>query len=301
MKITSLLLTLPLAAAAFAQNGLQMQYNQQAFELRQKYAYGQAEETAESADPALTPPLKKSPGKALLLSAIMPGAGELYAGSPLKAIFFFGLEIGAWTGVAIYQAEGKDQEDQFQNYADSHWSRGRYWFWLETLPSWTIPNSDPIQIPELADPQRGIDEWFFPFEDYENFEDENGFTHNLPPTDDQQYYEMIGKYMTQFGPGWDDAWYNGLPPNSPNYPYIWSEMTKTDNSDYYMDMRYKSNQALDKAALFFQIVMLNHVFSALDAGFTVRAKNRKIDTAFNVTPMRYQDETVPMGQISLKW
>ena len=31
-----------------------------------------------------------------------------------------------------------------------------------------------------------------------------GFTHQLAPYGDQQYYEMIGKY-SQFGGGWDDA------------------------------------------------------------------------------------------------
>jgi len=301
MKITSIILAVLIAAAAMAQEGVRFQFNQQAFELKQKYAYGQAEESADPAAVAATP-MKKHPGKAMLLSAIMPGAGEMYAGSTLKAILFFGLEVGAWAGVAIFQAEGNDKEEQFQAYADAHWSRGRYWTWLESIETWALTGSPTDTFPEYADPDNGIDELFYSPADYNDFEDDNGFTHNLPLTNDQQYYEMIGKYMTQFGPGWDDAWYNGLPPNSLNdQTYIWSEMTKTANSDYYMNLRYKSNQALDKAALYFQVVMLNHVLSALDAGFTVRAKNKKIDTAFQVTPMPYQQETVPMGQVTVNW
>ena len=307
MKITVLLLTVLIAASAFAQDGLMLKYNEEAFSLRQKYAYGQAEDETEA--PAATPtfdPNKKSPGKALLLSAIMPGAGEMYAGSTLKAILFFGMEVAAWTGVAIYQADGNDKEEQFQAYADAHWSQARYWTWLETIPDWANPNVAEQYYPELD--FGGFNGMFYPHEEYNDFEDENGFTHNLPETKTQQYYEMIGKYMTQFGPGWDDAWVNGVPPDAVeiNSTYVWNDTQnwpngKTNNSDYYMNMRYDSNKALDKAALFFQLVMLNHVVSALDAGFTVRAKNKKIDTAFNVVPEERFNETVPMGQVTINW
>jgi hypothetical protein len=109
---------------------------------------------------------------------------------------------------------------------------------------------------------------------------------------------MIGKYMTQFGPGWDDA-------NNTTYAqledmYYWDGGT-TNNSTYYMDLRAKSNDALEMAAYCFQAVMLNHVFSALDAGFTVRLHNRKIQTSMNIAPENYQGEQVAMGQITVNW
>lgn len=289
MKFTAVLLTLALAVVAFAQDQTVLNYNQEAFDLTQKYAsFSQAADETGSAS-GVTPSggERKAPGKALLLSAIMPGAGELYAGSPLKAILFFGIEVGAWAGVAINQADGKDKEDYFQEYADNHWSKGDYWLWLESLGNWVEPSG----VERIGE--------YYPQSVYNDFEDDNGFTHNLPMTKTQQYYEMIGKYITQFGPGWDDADLELELGGSETDGFHYDG--DSDNSVNYMDLRYKSNQALDKAAMFFQIVMLNHVASALDAGFTVRAMNRKIDTAFQFTPVKYYDENIPMGQITVNW
>lgn len=291
MKIAALAITLIMAGIIYGQELPVFDYNSAAFEMNQKYGTVQSADADQTAPGTGAAPVKKTPGKAMLLSAIIPGAGELYAGSPLKAILFFGLEVGAWTGVAMYQADGKDKEDLFQEYADSHWNKGRYWLWMETLPNWTDPAVARIVYSDLIGINNGE---FYPPWVYEQFEDDNGFTHNLPLSKDQQYYEMIGKYMTQFGPGWDDGSFDFYPPGTSNF-YYW-DGGNTSNSEHYMDMRYEANQALDKASMFFQIVMLNHVASALDAGFTVRWHNRKLaETSFNFQPQMYQDETVAMG------
>ena len=288
MKAITVILVLAMAGFAFGQSGNIFDYNHDAFQLTQKYT--QLDQAPDDAA-AVGSTEKLSPGKAMLLSAIIPGAGEMYAGSYLKAVFFFGLEIGAWTGVAIYQAEGNDKEDQFIEYADNHWSQGQYWGWLETLGSWTTPEEEKQWNPDLGGE-------YYTYDVYEQFENDNGFTHNLPVTKSQQYYEMIGKYMTQFGPGWNDANLD-LTTNDDNF-YYW-DGDYTNNSEYYMDLRYKSNQALDKAAYFFQAVMLNHVISALDAGFTVQLKNRKLETAMNIVPQNYMGEPVAMGMITVNW
>ena len=67
--------------------------NRNAFEMRSRLAFAltQSEETGAVTSSAPEDELseKKNPGRALMLSAILPGAGELYAGSKLKAAFFF--------------------------------------------------------------------------------------------------------------------------------------------------------------------------------------------------------------------
>lgn len=292
MKFTAVLVTMILASVAFCQDQTIISYNQEAFDLTQKFtAFSQGIEEGDASGVTSMGAERKSPGKALMLSAIMPGAGELYAGSPLKAILFFGIEVGAWAGVAIYQADGKDKETQFEEYADTHWSKGDYWQWLESLDNWV----EPLNTPRIPYPD--LDEDYYPQSVYNDFEDDNAFTHNLPLTKTQQYYEMIGKYITQFGPGWNDA----DPTAISNGPEIFHFTGESQNSKDYMDMRYESNQALDKSAMFFQIVMLNHVASALDAGFTVRAMNKKLDTAFQFAPYQYYDEHIAMGQITVNW
>ena len=68
---------------------------------------------------------------------------------------------------------------------------------------------------------------------------QEGFTHSMPTqrerdnnaNEDQQYYEMIGKYILQFGFGWDDAtgdlfntpFFDGTSPNAEYYVETWFE------------------------------------------------------------------------------
>lgn len=207
---------------------------------------------------------RKNPGRALLLSAIMPGAGELYGGSKIKAALFFALEVGCWVGGIRYAQEGDKKTDEFEAYADVHWSedtyRGiEYNFAQQTYDAseaftGTQPEWETLEWDEKIDYLPG------------------NFTHELPTTTNQQYYESIGKYLTQFGFGWDDQLNDdGATPS------IWDGTSTRAN--LYIDMRYDANQLLDKSATFFMVIMANHVVSALDAGFSVRAKNRAIARA----------------------
>lgn len=313
MKFITIILVLALAFTVFAQEEPILNYNLEAFQLTQKYSSVGQSETI-SSPPSVKPPGWKSPGKALMLSMIMPGAGEMYAGSPLKALLFFSIEVVAWTGVGIYQKEGSDKEKQFQDYIDvyEHWTEERYFAWLQTFPTWVDFSGSyaPGHV--------------FTIGDYNIFEEENSFTHQLPSTMTQQYYEMIGKYMTQFGPGWDDSewediWGDGQIPesekekvrkyNDDTQTYYWPGIEQTsgdfwvntDNAEVYQDIRYKSNKALDNATLFAELALINHVISALDAGFTVRSKNRKLETALDVEAHIYNGEAIPMGKITINW
>lgn len=309
MITTAVILLSAMTICALAQEVEGLSYNYDAYRLsRQMMSSGQTPEEPAPAGSITDEFEKKSPGKALLLSAIIPGAGEYYAGSKLKAALFFSLEIAAWTGVAIYQKDGRDKEGLYKEYANEHWSKFKYWYWLENcLKNWAafIKYRYGGNPPEKT--QTG---WvdgqlydFFDYRVYEKFEEYNGFTHNLPGANDQQYYEMIGKYLTQFGPGWDDCFTpDSIASVGPDAKrtYYWDGVT-TGNAYYYGDMRYDSNQAFEAASYCFQAVMLNHVISALDAGFTVRMKNRKIETAFKVYPKNYLGENVTMGQLIVNW
>ncbi len=63
----------------------------------------------------------KLPKRALFFSALIPGAGELYAKSYIKAGAFFLAEVAAWTIYGSYTNKGKDEEKKYQAYADAHW------------------------------------------------------------------------------------------------------------------------------------------------------------------------------------
>ena len=111
----------------------------------------------------------KSPFKAAILSGILPGAGQWYAGNKKRALAFFAAEASLWFGHDRYNGKGDDKKKEFRTYADKYWSRTEYEIWLTT-----DPNADLYS------------------------------THTLPSTNTQQYYEMIGKY-DQFLAGWHDS------------------------------------------------------------------------------------------------
>ena len=63
---------------------------------------------------------KKSIGKALLLSLVLPGAGEYYMGRRGHAKFFFSMELIAWTGVLANSLYVNHLEDEYYTYAVQH-------------------------------------------------------------------------------------------------------------------------------------------------------------------------------------
>ena len=125
----------------------------------------------------------KSVKKAFLYSLIVPGSGEFYAGSKIKAAIFLGVDVGLWALYFNYHGKGKDKETEYQGFADQHWSEDDYILWLYA--------------------EYGI------YSDRDKYEtdpvthDSAYLSHHLPDTKTDQYYEMIGKYE-QFTGGWGD-------------------------------------------------------------------------------------------------
>ncbi|MFH0883742.1 MAG: hypothetical protein V2A56_12205 [bacterium] len=253
--------------------------DRRAFELRSKMslAYAQDDGSSGAAADATSAEMtdQKNPGRALLLSAILPGAGELYAGSKLKAGFFFAVEIACWYGAVTYALRGNAKETSFQSFADDNW-REAYYRSVEYTAA-----QDP-NYPQGSEAFTGTSsEWAnMTWQEKINYLPDN-FTHELSTQHDQSYYENVGKYLTQFGYGWND-WINGRTTNEINTwaaanGYNWREGDGTSaQANHYIDMRFDSNQLLDRSATFFSVIMVNHVLSAMDAGFTVRLHNRRM-------------------------
>lgn len=172
----------------------------------------------------------RSIGRAFLYSFVVPGLGEYYVGSKYKAAFFFAVEVATWAQYMTNHSTGSDKEDEFRIYADKHWSPTKY----------IVHLIEDLQV------------------DTDTSKD---FSHHMPDTKTQQYYEMIGKYQ-QFWPGWDD--------------YA-SKENSSERQRQYMRMRDDANNKLNTARTWAMVALANHVLSAFDAALSAKRFNKKRD------------------------
>ena len=249
---------------------------------------------------------QKSAGKAVVFSAVLPGSGQFYAKSYVKAAVFLAVEVTAWAVNISYTKKGDEKDSEFKQYAGGNWDEYRYWSYV----NWVGLNNEiysGLVVPEnyietVTAPNGGV--WHLINEEYFNANrdeilsnlreiEQNEFSHRLPTTITQQYYEMIGKYPGQFGNAWSDASFDRQYSGPDNITY---------NNNFYMDMRDEANRYYDIAQYGLMAVLINHVVSAIDAGFTTRNYNRKqVKMEMSYNNLRYKGEYLNMFGVNLSW
>ncbi len=209
----------------------------------------------------------KSLKRAFLYSLLIPGTGEFYAGSKIKAVAFFGLDVALWALYFNYHGKGTDKESEYRQYADLHWSEEDYTQWLYDEYGITSDTQ-----PYYVDPLTG---------------ERSYFSHHLPSSKTGQYYEMIGKYE-QFSYGWDD----------------YMEPSSADR-EAYLNMRHDANDLLNKATYSAMFSLANHFLSAFDAAISVRRYNKKGEKFGQIEVktrlVERQREVIPRLTLSLKF
>lgn len=281
LSILIILAVLPLAATA---GGLGVSPH------RAQFAAPSFDQTAadETAPPVMTG--KKNVGRAVMFSLVVPGTGQLYSGSWLRALPWFAIEVAGWALFSQYHAKGTDKTDEFEAFAGP---------WKNNDPANGNFNYDAYMVREY---QVASNETFAPvqyegsYDDWLSMEWEDRsshlpapYTHDIRTGDRQQYYEMIGKYFEQFGYGWIDTYDNSAPLNGSTPETIWQvggdeiATVKYDGQSAmfyaYRDMRGEANDFLEKGNTMMELVLVNHVLSALDAAFAARSYNRKHESA----------------------
>lgn len=172
----------------------------------------------------------KSMPTAIILSLIVPGAGEIYTGRITRGLIFLGIEALGWTAYTHYNSTGDNIDAEFKRFADTHWDPAGYRTWLKN------------------------------YVDSHNGQPPDYFTHSLPDSKTQQYYEMIGKY-DQFAKWWDD--YN---PNVGQYG-------QSDRRLNYMERRHQSNINYKRAMIAGMVIFANRIASLIDTIWGVKKQN----------------------------
>jgi len=200
---------------------------------------------------------RKSPLKAFLLSAVLPGAGQFYLGNRLKALVFLGVEATAWGFEAKFRGQGDTRTDEFEQFNRDHWLQSSY----EDYLAW---NYAGIRDDDLITTATEI-------------------SHHLPDTRTQQYYEMTGKY-NQFAWGWDDANYEGnflRDYDSINPPPTITSAALAPVSArrvIYEGMRHNANLKYDQARKMVAVAIVNHLVSGFEALFAANRHNDQVGT-----------------------
>jgi hypothetical protein len=188
----------------------------------------------------------------MLLSAIVPGAGEISMGRWWNGLPLVAADVATWLGYAHYRSEGNSRIDDYEAFADEHWSEVR---WQENLP--------------LAEDGRHYDE-----------NDPPWHCDCSPPyiprdEDLREYYENLGKY-SQFFPGWDD-WHTEYDPEDP-----------TSRRRIYADMRIEANSSFDNADRLLGVAALTRVVSIVQSFWLVRRESRSQDSGLMIEPVTFR-------------
>ena len=217
------------------------------------------------ADPESAPRTQARKGKsskrAFLLSALVPGLGEWYAGSKKRGLAFFGAEaalVGVW---AAWKGKGNDLEEEFRAVADEHWDPLNYLAWRGS----TISNNSSIThaLPCSSE----VVEVYIPAMQQSGSADFGG----CAPSQIQQYYELIGKY-DQYVAGWTDVVRRSTGNAAAPTEVDSVENFHSERRLRYEDQRDESNRFLKRASTISGVILINHVISAIDAARVARAR-----------------------------
>ncbi|WP_457651315.1 hypothetical protein [Rhodocaloribacter sp.] len=280
--------------------------------------------TTQAAGPFRRASGRRSVPLAFALSAVLPGAGQVYNRQWVKALVGISVEAALITGYAVWRGQGLDEERAYQAFANAQWDPAKYASWLNDYQVFlnqqfnagisTVDIAVPSGI-DFTNPgswssadRQVVDAFFSQIRSVERrvFHPETGaaFSHQLPNFGDQQYYELIGKYF-QFAPGWRDypVWVdaegnftvaidpemtgpNGEKPNVSETFFAYAEDTA------------HANDLLRRASRLSLLFIVNHLVAGIDAAISSKLHNERIATSFGLT---YNPNGAPQPAASIRF
>lgn len=247
----------------------------------------------------------KSPRKAMFMSLVVPGSGQLYIGGStftnVRGGVYLALEAALWGSWYYFSVHKYDEQvDKYKKFAKKHYSIGRYEAGMRELF---------LQLSDETEETRFESRYMNSREDFCKaiygtatasgcYTKGKLFTNDRAHTDrfsiknpssldkeiekQKNFYDMSVVYQhlgdKSYVLGWDDVDNREVVVNlgledgeSETVP-----LASSDNMDEYRSMRNKANDYADMQAWFFGGIILNHLVSAIDAAFTAYSHNKAL-------------------------
>lgn len=255
----------------------------------------------------------KSPIVGALLSALLPGLGQFYAGDYVTGSIYFASEISLWGGIGYYNSKGDDKTDEFIDFAEANWHVERYYGYL--ISHYISENGGTNTF---GDP--GVDGFFdlsasevnF-LKNYENNECGTGCSHHVinealvTGKKDRNYYENIYKY-DQFSQGWIDIVY---PEGAETVAYVNNiniaykpfdlENSVSEKRNEYREMRNDANNFYKTADKFSLGLFATRLVSAIHAAVSVNKSNKQKFATLTPDVIRYNGNLVNAATLKIRW
>jgi hypothetical protein len=241
----------------------------------------------------------KSAAKAMLFSAIFPGAGQFYVSKKnWTAYFFAAVEIGLWVAMSNQIKKGDDLTVESERFADENFNlEHQYWVQWHMMDNHGRPGN-PWNPPNDLRPGDPGFNWG------------NGANFRLNKSDPQHYYEDIGKY-DKYIFGWND-WYGRfvgeIAPGIVSVNWVMDgdvwlgniAITGTDteapfsgNRQRYIYMRQKFEKHYSNARSYRYYILLNHVLAVADAARVTNEHNKSLIVTPELTTRMINDNLTP--------
>ena len=245
----------------------------------------------------------KNPRKALFLSLLVPGAGQLYVGGStatyVRGGVYMALEVFMWSGWGYFSIYKYNQQvDKYKKFAKQHYSIGRYEDAMRDLYSAAGSLYPSTFNSRYMGTRKSFCEAIYGdatygkcYQDDALFSDDKTHLNNFKDKDkslgdemkdfkrsfnkESELFQLIseGAYVR----GWDDVKNGGTLAIDLNLEDEDAETVSLGESEHmlkYRSMRRDANDYADMQAWFIGGLILNHIVSAVDAALTANAHNK---------------------------